>query len=297
MLDRESSADGVDRVHGLVARCLSEPTFLDAARANPPPPVGSDAARARATLGAATLARLALFRGHITRVQNNALRRHIPHTLRLMERLGLDLPFFSAISAEWVQARREGAFNLERHLDFFASALRSFVAGASGGGALLDCLEHERLLGAAPWPGPAPGAGVRFRGQVQVRRYSSDPLEWCGAADWQTAALPPLAASGPGPGPTETLLAYHRLEHGSEGATAVFVVDLETALLLTAVDGRRTLAALVEHVTARAGGAFDQARAVEAYRQLAREGLIDRQTITSSAPPSDQEVSACASSS
>jgi hypothetical protein len=225
------------------------------------------------------------------------LRRLIPHTLRLLERLDVDLPLFTAMSTSWVDARRAGPLSPGPHLEFFESQLRGFLKARAGlpddtVDGVFDCLTHERTLFApTEWPEVPEGPGVRLRGRMRLWRYATDPVAWCCAADWQTAALPQRRLEG-------THLLYWRTD--AHASTSVYSIDLATAFLLAAVDGRRSFRMLVQHVAARSGGLFDAEAAAAAYRELSQQGLVDLQVaeeLTSPGEPGGQKgVSPCVSS-
>lgn len=273
-----------DEIQGWIARCLADPAFLEAARADPRPAPDSAPGRACAQLGDATLERLARFRGHITRVQHNGLRRQLPHTLRLLERLELDLPFFAKISASWVVARQHGRMEIDAHLEFFESHLRAFLEGSPERDRVLDCLTHERTLLPDTWSKLPLGSGVRFLDPLQLRRYTTGAIAWCCSADWRRAELPARSDA--------PLFFLYRWPVGDPSA-AVYAIDLTTALLLAEVDGHSSLAAIAERVVAKSGDTLDIPGVIEAYRDLAAQSLLDLGLLS----PRSKEASTCVSSS
>ena len=238
-----------DAVQALVARCLAEPSFLAASLAaeaeQAPGGEGLGAGDAAGVLGAERLERLGLFRGFITKIKHNALRRVVPLTLDLLACLRLEVDVFAACSAEYVILRAAGPLSPDRQLAFFEDQLARFLKTQPGAvrEGVLALLAHEACawrVGMETGPAAAAPGAVAPCGGLRVQGYGVDVLALADAlatgsfdpaADWPRRAC---------------RLAYRRTPDG----LAVAEIDGFSAFVLSLVDGRRDVAAITEAVAA-----------------------------------------------
>ena len=115
-----------DDVQALVAHCLADPMFLERARKGTDG-APADVIRAAAVFGSQGLDRLALVRGLMTKVKHNGLKRVVPHTMGLLDKLGLELTYFTWVSVAYVRRRRLGPIPTPEFLHFFREQLARFL--------------------------------------------------------------------------------------------------------------------------------------------------------------------------
>jgi hypothetical protein len=161
-----------DHAQSVVARCLTDPEFLLRAHSRSLSATlneGTAEDVAAEMLGNSELERLLRFRGFITKVKHNALRRRIPATLGLMGALGVELSFFCDFSSAYVSARREGPLDESTHLDLFSGALSRFlsVQPEQVTTPVAETFAHERLL--------------LDLGRTQPASRETDHMRWLGA--------------------------------------------------------------------------------------------------------------------
>ncbi len=276
-----------DHVQALVARCLAEPEFLATALDIASTTAGQQAAArtsneaipdeyvAAALIGREALKRLTLFRGFITKVKHNGLRRVVPLTLSLLGAIELESAFFSAFSAAYVEARASGPLPTDRHLSLLEGHLTAFLDGKPPPTRtlILDILTHETVL----WRLSAQdmgtqsaehsaGEGIRWCGELALRRYDVDVLLACKGlargcfdrnANWVER---------------RQVLAYFRPDAGER--IAVFEADEFTCLAFSLVDGRRNVRNIAAELAQMGLGQITIAELDAFFADAARKGLV-----------------------
>jgi len=250
-----------DRAHAFVARCLSEPAFLAAPRADE-----------TAVFEGADLKKLALFAGFITKVKHNPLRTVLPCTFRLLALLGAEIDFFAAYAPAFAEERAQGALSDQRRIELLGRQLDDFVAErpAEMRALLRGVLLHEstvhRLTTTADAPDFGLGEALRWRGGAAFNRYGVDVGRACAALrarrfDFATDVVL-----------REQILLYRRMPDRAE--VAFFEADELTWLLLSLVDGRRSAHDVAAAVAALGFGELVPARVEEFFADAAAQGFI-----------------------
>ena len=222
-----------DQVHSAVARCLTDPDFLLRAYSRSRSDgLGESTAEdiVAEIFGNAELERLKRFRGFITKVKHNSLRRRIPATLGLMGALGIELAFFCDFSSTYVTARREGPLKTSHHLDLLSSVLSDFLAAQPDGNVtpVAETFAHERLifdLVSTP-PTVIETEHVRWFGDLKLVSRTVDVIRICdrlGARDFDLSDIEMRMH----------ILCYWR--PSVEDYVSIFEVDALTAALLSAL--------------------------------------------------------------
>ena len=262
-----------DQAQSVVARCLTDPDFLLRAheRSRSTSHDGQTPEDVAAgMLGECELERLRRFRGFITKVKHNALRRHVPATLGLMGALGVELAFFCEFSPAYVAARRDGPLPTPRHLDLLSVALSDFLAHQPDRIALpvAETFAHERQLFDMA---SAPGAAVEtehmaWQGTMALIQKTVDVVrirDRLGAREFTPSDVEMR----------EHILCYWRPVSGS--AVSLFEVDAATAAVLSvlrAAEGpEETLQRLAQSGLSQIGAEDLRATVIAA----ARRGLVE----------------------
>lgn len=242
--------------NAVVARALVDPDFLGRLANTPglaldemrvPPPF-------RMALDHLDTDRLGLVAGYVCMVKHNHLWEELPLTRRLLRDEGLDLTVFVAYARERkasADGRGRGRPKAGDFVDFLVG--RSAAAGPQDG-LVADLARHELLLArlaSASASAPAddslrrssgsqpagPGGGrwcPRHRGLIAIQAYDHDPAEWVSRR----------VSQGDSARRERVFVCYSR--RWEDDGIRFVRVDPATALVLGAVDGRRTVAALVE---------------------------------------------------
>ena len=226
-----------DDVQTVVARCLADPMYLEQARKGTEG-APADVTRAAVVLGSQVLERLALVRGMMTKVKHNALKQVVPHTMRLLDQLGLELAYFTWVSVPYVQRRSLGPISTPEFLDFSSEQLERFLTEkrVPEMDAVLDMLAHEALLWdlvnteivRLPLGGDH---SLIWRGRLELRRFSTDVLALSDGLR-QGVFNPAMTASV-----DLHTVGYWRPDH-SDRAQA-FEVQPHAAVIFSLVDGKR----------------------------------------------------------
>lgn len=238
-----------DDVQELVARCLVDPMFLDQAR-NPGEHTCPEALRSAKLLGSQGLDRLLLVRGMITKVKHNALKNSVPLTMRLIDKLGLELPYFTWVSIPFVQRRSEGPMAMNEFLDFSHVQLERFLSEKQvpEKEMILDLLTHETLIwnlthGAFLPVTPATDSTLSWCGRMELRRVNANIFGICQAL--RNGVFEPKMAETT----NKRIIGYWRSNHAAD--TKVFEVPPHSAIIFSLIDGQRgadeILALLREH--------------------------------------------------
>lgn len=253
-----------DQTHSLIARFLTEPSFLLKTQS------AVQAGVTLPTLDSDELERIRQFRGFITKVKHNALRRHIPATFGLMGALGIEHAFFCAFSVDYVAARAHGPLKTDQHLGLIANALEGFLAGEPTQTAIpvRETFVHEKLL--------------YDLGKSDLTCAESEHLAWCGDATFTRRSIDVVTICNRLGARAFVLDDIRTRDHvlcywrGADStAVSIFEVDALTATVLTALktggspDGAKT-------VLSKAGLAQLDNKAIhDVASAAARKGWLD----------------------
>jgi hypothetical protein len=254
-----------DHIQALIARCLTEPDVL--------PALPDDANG----LDAASLQRIALFRGFIVKVKHNQVRKILPLTLRMLPAVGLELAFFSTYAPAYLAMRSSGPMPLDRQTTQFALDLQRFLDGQSGvmRDAVNDVLTHELKLWSlrseseAHEPsGVRPGGAGRlsWRGRLELQRYGTSVLSACGALSVRRFDPDRHVKA------EACTIAYWRAIDGD--GVEFFEVDELTALLMSMAQRQRTITGVRRALTAIGVSQISRRDLEDFFRQLAERGFL-----------------------
>ncbi len=226
-----------DAVQAEVARLLTTPELLD-----------EDQGLAL-LCDSNQLRQLRNFRGFITKVMHNGIRKFIPKTMTMLSTLKIELEFYVAISPSYQRLRAQGTIPQEQHLRWYETALSEWVdkTGTEGGAFVRDILAHELVQHHTRLPHSnandfAIKSAVNVEGELILRRYTHDvPQAFQDIANGELDSAP-VALKSP------MNLAYWLKCDGSQTITEV---DDLTARALSLVDGRRTLSEIATCFSAR----------------------------------------------
>ena len=220
-----------DDAQALVARCLVEPGFLPAA-VGAVEENGPMLTTTRTNLPCQFEA-LILFRGFITAIKHNGLRKIAPLTLRLLHAFNLEVAFFAAMAPAYQEARRNGPLPLPELFSNFEFQLAEYLprVGAEMRGVLEAMLRHERnILHTSTNPVEDPrGSGPRLAPGARVEHFPLDVLALCAELSREPLGPPPAADR------RDQFLFYRR----DGAATRAFEIDAISATVVSGLDGRR----------------------------------------------------------
>jgi SAM-dependent methyltransferase len=246
-----------DAVHADVARLLTTPGVLDEAAGLGP--LCSESEREQ----------LRKFRGFITKVMQNGIRKYVPKTMATLSALKIELDFYIAISPEYQRLRAKGPISAQAHLIWYEKALAGWAEqdGTSSARLAHDVLVHELVQnqgrGAQPQFMPQLHPDAPFiEGEVILRRYSYDVPEALRQIDGAgTLDLDSLVRQRP------LILAYWLTPYGIEMITEV---DPLIARALSMVDGVRRIEDIAVMISESAGVHVDPALIRRSFETLAK---------------------------
>ena len=222
----QSSSSTADKVQAEVARLLTTPGALES---DPEGQLFHDERQK---------AQLRLFRGFITKVMHNGIRKFIPKTLRLLSALKIELSFFLAVSPSFQRLRSKGSIPPDSHLAWFEQALTEWATDTNHLGAALakDIFVHEMVLHQARQPQPAKcepkkAGALWLEGSVVLRRYQFDVLSVLRELD--TKRVNPAEHEA-----EEPIIICYWLDRAGEHV--VTQLDELTARVIALVDGKRS---------------------------------------------------------
>lgn len=119
------------------------------------------------------LRQLRCFRGFITKVMHNGIRKYIPKTMQALNILGVELEFYGAISLEYQRLRSQAPIPTETHLRWYEAALAKWLSEVSveGGDLIQDIFVHELVQQDARLF--ISGTKMRHRGKCYASKLSS----------------------------------------------------------------------------------------------------------------------------
>lgn len=284
-----ATAPGV--VEAIVARCLVEPAFLESVRADS---AGALAAYAlddadRAAFRTADLGRLRQFSGFIGKVQHNFLWEAFPATRRLLRRHGIELEVFARYRGQQLAPQARAGAQDEK-IRRFLSFLADYLAGSGRYPALHMVVRHERALWEIRQAALAPaarrqGPGAKglppktlarlpwrefsrlvpaVNGALRIEAFDGDPVALTAAA--LEDAPPRRQRRRP------RLLAYWA--DRSAARLRTLAVETLPALMLSQVDGRRAVGAIVAATRRQSLAGAPPSAFRPFFEDAAREGLI-----------------------
>ena len=281
-----------EKIQSIIARCLTEPDFLDRIRAGPGATLRDYALDqgTRSKLLEFDFTPLEKFAGFIAKVQHNYLWEAFPGTLKLLQITGLQIPIFSSYNRIHQQLRANGLAGRNEKTRSFLRFLKEELEQRQepGVAVLREVLAHEELL----WRiesqlgevettvGDAQGGGgeleaswtdgwgaivLSIRGILVVREFAFDPAAVLSALERDS--FDPTDAQ-----PTVQHLGYW----GDTAARKVRVLalDSETTVLLAEIDGLRPLRTVIERTNAALGGGIDPEDFSPFFEGALREGLL-----------------------
>jgi hypothetical protein len=273
-----SSAGATAAVESVLARCLLDADFLGAVSSDPAAALaGYDLdERTRGDLEALDFSKVRKFAGFITKVQHNYLWDPMPFTRALLKHHGVEIELFAAYHARHLELREEGASRPAKISSFLEFA-QAFVTERDYPG-LREILLHERIrweLESLPPTGTVPDARVdpgplgklvpHARGRVRVARFELSPL-----------AIEQQLASGRFE-PSELSAGKRDLAYWSDpGSEQLRILEIDelTAALVSEVDGKRSVRAVVARVAGRAADDETAERVRPVFEGLADAGLL-----------------------
>jgi hypothetical protein len=261
-------------MEALIARCLTDPCFLESAIQNPAAVSGqlNDALRAAALQ--MDFQKLWRFSGFIGKVQHNYLWEHFPMTRRLLWKLSIEHDVFGKyrkVQLSPSHGTLDRPSKVRRFAEFFVEFLDEYTAGARDL-PLRSVFLHERIV----WElrtagdGPTSQAGesrtVRtwaefargvpaIASNVRVASFAYDPLR----------AAPNMRRN-------RTTLAYVK---DSDGKVRVLVPDPLSAVVLSAIDGGRSVGSLVARIRRAGFREISPPAFRPLFEQAAGAGLIE----------------------
>jgi hypothetical protein len=245
----------------IVARCLLDPAFLARLTAN----------RAAALEGCALddksytdfaqldLQKVRSFGGFITKVQHNYLWDSFPYVRTLMKLYGIEIEVFAGYRQQHLQLVAARASRVER-ISTFLAYLRSYLGAEDGSRwlGLRDMVEHERMEWEIRGLLTDPSLRVTAPTGIDTSALGWPVLESlvpapsivrCSHFTYDPRSIVAELASGRFPS-DELMQAPRWLAYCADGAGRVRVLELDdvSVILLSEVDGRRTIGSIVDRV-------------------------------------------------
>jgi hypothetical protein len=254
-------------VNSILARCLVEPGFLHRLQAEPDAVLAHYALGDRTRRGFAELdfTRVRHFGGLITLVQHNYIWESFPYTRSLLHHFKIEIEVFADYRDPYLRAfngrsasRADKISNftafldnaLAHRLEPWAPVMRALVrheltildVRAVADGRLNspnNCIVDAKTLDARSFAKLVP----QVRGRVRVQEYAFNPMAVVACMDQGRLDLTALA-------PHEITLAYWG--DAAAGQLRIFELDPMSLLLLSQVDGRRSIRTITERANALA---------------------------------------------
>lgn len=281
------------QIQSILARCLMEPDFLDRVTADPASVLDGYGLEesARAAFIEFDFSRIRNFAGFIAKVQHNYLWESFPGTLNLLKLTGLQIPIFSSYNRIHQRLRTESSAGKEEKIRRFLEYLDGELEHhrEPGVAVLRDVMAHEAIMwrlaahlkGMITTAGEAAGhngnesTALRadqwdamvpsIRGVLVLREFEFDPVTTL--SELERGNLDP-ARVGPSP---------QNIGYWGDSATKkvrVLALGRETAVLLSEVDGRRTVRAIIERTIAALGDGIEPDDFCSFFENAFREGLL-----------------------
>jgi hypothetical protein len=282
------SAQAAFLVEEILARCLTDPPFLERLVADRDTALKAYPldAQTRADFVKIDMQRLRRFSGFIAKVQHNYLWDYFPATRRLLQHSRIEIDFFTNYRAIQLSAQSPAQSQSDK-VRRFADHLATFAAKLPGLAALTTALRYERAcwelrqITPAPRPrgriGPRRAAGLAWPDFLKLVPKRDQPMCF-ETFDCDPAALVADVLAGrfsPHDGADDRLFVLRRRRDQS---VQTFEIEELSALLLSSIDGYRTVRSVIAAARRRALGAtpprafrtfFEQAAAAQ-FIQLCR---------------------------
>jgi hypothetical protein len=278
-----AAASGV--VEEIVARCLVEPAFLDAVRADPAGALAAyDLADSdRAAFQAADFGRLRQFSGFIGKVQHNFLWESFPATRRLLRRHGIELEVFARYRGLQLEPETRAAGQDEK-IRRFLSFLEDYLDGSGRYPALQTVMRHERAVweirrAASPPAARCKGLRTKALARLPWREFARLVPGVNGVLRIETFNCDPVALTArvledrPSRLRRRPRLMVYWLDR-STARLRTLAVETLPALLLSQVDGRRPIGAIVSVIRRRSLAEAPSSAFRPFFEDAARDGLI-----------------------
>ena len=279
-----ATAPGV--VEAIVARCLVEPAFLEAVRADSAAALAAYALADadRAAFQTADLGRLRHFSGFIGKVQHNFLWESFPATRRLLRRHGIELEVFARYRGLQLAPESRSAGQNEK-IRRFLSFLEDYLAGSGRYPSLQAVMRHERAIWEIRQAAAAPSsraeglqteslARLPWRefsrlvpcvdGVLRIETFDCDPVA---LTDRVLADAPPRRLRR-----RARLLVYWTDRSAAQLRT--LTVETLPALLLSQVNGRRPVGSIVASIRRHSLAAAPPSAFRPFFEDAVGEGLI-----------------------
>ncbi|MEN2787550.1 PqqD family protein [Sphingomonas qilianensis] len=228
-----------DIAQGLVARCLVDAEFFDRCEAQ------QRARQPEASPKYLQLAKVARFRGFITRIKHTQLRKVVPGTLRLLGLYRLDISLFTAMAPDFQKARMMGSMPIDAMLLRLETAVNARLATFPQHvrAPVEAVLRHEmRLFRMARSNPTSVTSQPRLSHDVAIERYMLDVLALSERLAQNGFEVPDIVLE-----PRDFL--YRRVSTGIYCAP----LDAFSAYVLSRMDGVTPVAELARDVMAALG--------------------------------------------
>jgi hypothetical protein len=270
-----------------------EPDFLDRVTADTESTLSSYGLdeSARAAFIAFDFSRIRNLGGFIAKVQHNYLWESFPGTLNLLKLTGLEIPVFSSYNRIHQRLRAEGSASRDEKIRRFLDYLDEDLSHRCENNVaiLRAVLAHEEIMwrlaadiseikAAAPEPAVrGPGELLAQRtdqrdaivpsicGRLEVREFEFDPVAALSELERGTIDLPSIA-------PSSQHLGYWVVP--STRQIRVLNLGYETAVLLSEINGRQPVPAIIERTISVLGANISPDDIRSFLESAVREGLL-----------------------
>jgi len=278
----------MNSVESIVARSLTDPTFLEALIANPNKALDSGCldSKAKSEFLVADLAKLRAFSGFICKVQHNFLWESLPATRKLLAFFGMEIELFAAYRKTQISHKtknEERRISIVRFIDFLKSYSKRKQEPPFQ--IVHEVLRHERAswearltLQATPRPSAISGSTDKVttwselrrlrpivNGSMALHEFSWDPTVVAAAALEERF-------DGKKPRQRPVILGYW----GDSSSSQARILRLERfeASVLCWVDGRRAIRQIVDKVRRMSPGDLRPKDFQGLFESMAEAGIL-----------------------
>ena len=277
-------------INSILARCLLDSAFLEQLSQNPDTALrayGLDA-RTYADFLEADIARIRSFAGFIAKVQHNHLFEAFPNTRALLKFYGLELRVFTEYLEIHQQNRTSRRLSRDQRTEVFLEFLRDYISNLADSECpgLPDVLSHEQAIWEIkrflankelPQP-PTPGSEIvsleserladvvpSVNGIVRPIAYRYDPVEVISALQQKRFDPKQLSVC-------RKMMCYWG--NAETYQLRVFEVNSAVAALLALVDGYRSVADIVRHLTDEIGSVVPISSFLPFFESAVQQGIL-----------------------
>jgi hypothetical protein len=277
------TASGV--VDEIIARCLVEPTFLDALHSDAEGALDGYAlnAQERRSFQELDTGRLRQFAGFVGKIQHNFLWESFPATLKVLRHLGIELEVFAQYRPFQLSPESRNAVQIQKIRNFLAFLDRYLTEHAQYA-PLHAVMRHERAIWALrqtdsvevpvhiaqsasingmPWAKMSQLV-PRINGKIRIEEFQYDPIAL--TANVLNGII------GRWPRRRSTLLAYWA--DSPTGQLRTFAIDGVSALLHARIDGFRCIGSIVAAVRRQTSKSLPPQEFRPFFEGAASAGLI-----------------------